>query len=510
MVWTPAEARFEQLINRTNTVSTTWMGLTMGCSQCHNHKYDPITQRDYYSMLAYFENTDEQDVPAPLPGEAEPYQKALPDYVAKRQAVIEEFHVQPRFETWQKRLRQAFQHQGEDLEWDFAVTAFRGMVDGGERFLAGGIDVLEPRLRDILLDYFVANPGPDISNKDKPAQEELKKAREKLTALQKALPPFSFAPAMRQMADSKPSHIHIGGDYKNVGEEVPTGTPAFLPAPVHGSRLDLARWLVSRDNPLTARVTVNRIWQELFGRGLVQTSEDFGTQGEKPSHPELLDWLASEFMDHNWSVKSIQRQILLSATYRQSSHIRPELQERDPENVLLARQSRVRLPAELVRDAALASSGLLNDEIGGHSVRPPQPAGVAELGYANSVKWKEDSGPARYRRGLYIHYQRTTPYPLLANFDAPEATVSCSRRRRSNTPLQALNLLNDPVFVEAAQALGKKHDLDTMFELALGRKPRTEERARLARYVDAQGDTPAAWTGVGRILFNLDEFMTRE
>jgi hypothetical protein len=210
----------------------------------------------------------------------------------------------------------------------------------------------------------------------------------------------------------------------------------------------------------------------------------------------------------------------MSATYRQSSKVRPELESRDPENVLLARQSRLRLPAELVRDETLSSAGLLNLRIGGPSVRPPQPAGVAELGYAGSVKWKESAGDDRYRRGLYIHYQRMTPYPMLSNFDAPEANVACSRRRRSNTPLQSLNLLNDPVYFEAAQALGSRilksastefaARLDYAFELVLSRKPNGKERERLRQYFDQQTDERAGWTGISRVLLNLDEFLTRE
>jgi hypothetical protein len=255
---------------------------------------------------------------------------------------------------------------------------------------------------------------------------------------------------------------------------------------------------------------VNHIWLHLFKRGLVPTVDNFGSAGEAPSHPELLDWLAGEFVRGGWSTKALQKKIVMSATYRQSSKSRPELDQKDPENTLLARQSRVRLPAELLRDQALAVSGLLNPAIGGRSIRPPQPAGVAELGYANSVKWKEDTGPERYRRGLYIHYQRTTPYPLLSNFDAPDSTIACSRRRRSNTPLQALNLLNDPVFHEAAEALAKRGaslGVEGMFEAVLARKTNPAELGRLARYVDEQqGD----WTGLARVLLNLDEFMTRE
>jgi len=175
------------------------------------------------------------------------------------------------------------------------------------------------------------------------------------------------------------------------------------------TRLDLAEWLVSPENPLTARVAVNRFWQELFGQGLVKTSEDFGTQGDRPSNPELLDWLAADFRDNGWGVKRLIKTIVMSSAYRQSSDVRKDLLTRDPDNKLIARQSRLRLPAEAVRDAALSASGLLWDEIGGPSVRPPQPKGVAELGYANSVKWAESPGRERYRRGLYIHFQRTTP-----------------------------------------------------------------------------------------------------
>jgi hypothetical protein len=305
----------------------------------------------------------------------------------------------------------------------------------------------------------------------------------------------------------------------------------------------LARWIVSRENPLTARVAVNRIWQELFGRGIVRTSEDFGTQGEKPSHPELLDWLAGEFMERGWSMKSIDRLIVTSATYRQSSKIRKDLQSKDPDNVLMARQSRLRLPAEMIRDEALSAADLLNPAIGGPSVRPPQPAGVSELTYGSGLKWKETQGADRYRRGLYIHFQRTSPYPQLVNFDAPDSRISCTRRRRSNTPLQALNLLNDSVFLEAAQGMAERTLLEApadfqsrlsyAFELALGRKPNAHELEDLAKYFDEQKmifekdeksialvapHTPegvtrldmAGWVGLSRVLMNLDEFITRE
>jgi hypothetical protein len=275
---------------------------------------------------------------------------------------------------------------------------------------------------------------------------------------------------------------------------------------------------MSPENPLVARVAVNRLWQEMFGHGIVVSSEDFGTQGDKPSHPELLDYLASEFRDGGWSTKRILRQIALSATYQQASDARPDLETKDPANLLLARQSRVRLPAESIRDEALAASGLLNDAIGGPSIKPPQPAGVVELGYGRAnAKYAESPGKLKYRRGLYIHYQRTTPYPFLVNFDEPDSDMACPRRRLSNTPLQSLNLLNDPVFVEAAGALAKRVEeqapggtfndrLNYAFELCLGRKPTAREKDRLATYFDKQQD----WTGISRVLLNLDEFITRE
>jgi hypothetical protein len=314
---------------------------------------------------------------------------------------------------------------------------------------------------------------------------------------------------------------------------------------------------------------MNRVWQQLFGRGLVGTPEDFGTQGEAPSHPPLLDWLASEFMLPTlemipppvsgqpagyrgpWSLKRMLKIITCSATYRQQSQPRPELVDRDPKNVWLARQNRVRFEAEIVRDAALAASGLLVRSVGGPSVRPPQPAGVSDLTYAGSARWTESTGSERYRRGLYTWFQRTSPYPMLMTFDAPESNVSCTRRERSNTPLQSLTLLNDPVFFECARSLGQSawqsaagspdEVLTLLYRRALAREPSPEERQTAAslwtRFQDqlrkhpeqippllaaaAAAEAPDAGvvdeslgqaTAVlmARLILNLDEFITRE
>lgn len=504
------EARFEQIINRTNTVSTTWLGLTTGCAQCHNHKFDPISQKEYYSLYAFFDHAEEQDIDAPMPGEKPPSD----DYYARRQEIYEQYWIRELQPPWERSLREAYNHPGQSGEWDFTLTDFTSSIDRPHELLTDDPEKRSPRDRDRLTMWFLSRIGADYS-KDRATAGALREAREKLEALAAALPPYSQAQAMHTDPSVPPTRLRVGGDYKTFGVEVAPGTLAILP-PLNATsptRLDLARWLVSKENPLTARVTVNRIWQEFFGRGIVFTSEDFGTQGDRPSHPELLDFLASEFRDNGWSMKRIEKMIVMSATYRQSSKARPELETKDPENVLLARQSRVRLPAELIRDQALAASGLLNPEIGGRSVRPPQPKGVAELGYANSVKWRESTGADKYRRGLYIHYQRTTPYPQMSNFDEPDSNVSCTRRRRSDTPLQALNLLNDPVFFEAAEALaarmqkeGGADPLAYAFELCVARPPSKTERARIEQFRAQGGD----WVGVSRILLNLDELITRE
>ena len=535
------EARFEQIVNRTNTVATTWLGLTVGCAQCHNHKFDPISHKDYYSMFAFFESAEEKMIDAPLPGELGPHLQAMPDYRTKREQIMTEYKIRDLFDKWEGRMREAFVNQGKDLEWDFAVTSFRAMVDGGDKLLKEDRTKRSQRDQERLIEYFLSNNGPEFSQ-DKAVAESLKTARQKLNELTSTLPRFTQAAVVSLDPEMPPSRMHIGGDYKNTGDVVEPNTPSALPAlnAPKRDRAALANWIVSRTNPLTARVAVNRMWQEFFGTGIVRTSEDFGTQGEAPSHPALLDWLATEFMDRGWSVKQMHRLIVTSAVYRQSSAARKELESRDPENRLLARQSRVRLPAELLRDSALNASGLLNDAVGGPSVKPPQPPGVAELGYGNSVKWVESKGTDRYRRGLYIHYQRTTPYPLLSNFDAPDSNVTCSRRRRSDTPLQSLNLLNDPVFFEAAQGLAvrtlKESTDDRVgfaFEAVLGRSPKPRERDRLSSYYDselafyrkdakaAESMLPveienstqaerAALVALSRVLLNLDEFITRE
>jgi len=337
------------------------------------------------------------------------------------------------------------------------------------------------------------------------------------------------------------------GDFLKPLESVTPGVLAFLNSPPEGEidRLALARWLVDRESPTTARAFVNRVWQAYFGIGLVRTSEDLGIQGEPPSHPELLDWLAVEFMDNGWSLKQLHRLIVSSSTYQQSSHVTPELVARDPYNRLLARGPRFRVDAEIVRDIALAASGLLNPKVGGPSVYPPAPEFlfVPPTSYGPKA-WNTSTGPDQFRRAMYTFRFRSIPYPVLLTFDAPNADFSCVRRTRSNTPSQALAMLNEPVFMHCAQALASltlseggssdQQRLDYAFRRCLTRSPRPEESAELIAFLDRQtrrfsrGDADptqlasgvddstkpparvAAWTTLSRVLLNLDETITKE
>ena len=460
--------RVESVIDRVNTTATVWLGLTVACAQCHNHKFDPVAQKEYYRFFAFFNNCDEPEM---------------------------------RLGTPEDEAR-------------------------GRR-----IDQLEAELQP-----FASNPD----------DEAIKAKRAELARLRKQEKGVVTTLVIEEHRGTpRETHVFTKGDFTRPGVPVTPGVPSVLPAmhAEHPTRLDLARWLTSEENPLTARVTMNRVWQQYFGRGIVETENDFGTQGAPPTHPELLDWLATEFINHKWSLKAMHRLIVTSAAYRQSSSARPELASIDPTNKLLARQSRVRLESEIVRDVALAASGLLSKKIGGPSVFPPQPEGVTSVGQVKH-DWKVSTGEDRYRRGMYTFTFRNSLHPLLASFDAPDATTACTRRLRSNTPLQALTLLNDEAFVEFAQALAARvlkegpHDdaarLDYAFRLCTGREPSDGERKTLAtllgRQVESLASAPdeakaiagkkcppdaepprfAAWVIVSRVLLNLDETITRE
>ena len=374
---------------------------------------------------------------------------------------------------------------------------------------------------------------------------ELASERREIEKLRAELPKYPTTLVLRERSPdhTRATHRHHRGEFLQPKEEVTPGVPAFLPplpADAPPNRLGLAEWLVSPDNPLTPRVIMNRHWEAFFGRGLVRTTEDFGFQGELPTQPELLDWLALEFIRQDWSQKKMHKLLVMSATYQQASRVTPELLERDPQNLLLARGPRFRVEAELVRDAALAASGLFSEKLGGPSVYPPQPPGVTTEGAYGELKWTVSDGPDRYRRGLYTFAKRTAPYAMTAAFDGPSGEACLARRDRSNTPLQALTLLNDEVFVECARALGKAALLqagseeavaDVMFRRCLTRPPSMGEREKLVQFYKTQlarfasgelqaaditgtaegkqSNEQAAWTAVARVLLNLDESISK-
>lgn len=374
---------------------------------------------------------------------------------------------------------------------------------------------------------------------------EITRLKEEKTTLERKVPQ---AMVMEERPTSRPTHMFVRGQYKNKGERVSTGTPAVLPPPPAGApanRLGLAQWILSPDNPLTARVVMNRLWQQYFGTGIVKTAEDFGIRSELPSHPELLDWLAVEFRECGWNLKKMHKAIVLSATYRQSSQVTPDLRERDPENRLLARGPRLRLTAEMIRDQALAASGLLFEKIGGPSVKPYQPPGLWRA-VAGGGEWKEDKGQDKYRRALYTYWKRGVPYPSFITFDAAKRETCTVSRPLTTTPLQALVLLNDPVYVEAAKMLGVRmlkeggktdeSKITLGFKLVVSRKPTQAEidivkayleSERLAFKADAKaakdllgvGEAKvdekfdpaeaAAWTQVGSTILNMDAALRR-
>ncbi len=379
----------------------------------------------------------------------------------------------------------------------------------------------------------------------------MKSLRDQVAALEKSKPKIPTLPVMVELPEKerRVTRVLHKGNFLDPGEIVRPAVPQALhpyPPGAPANRLGLARWLIDPQNPLTARVAVNRYWAQILGTGLVETEEDFGTQGEPPSHPELLDWLAVRFRESGWNTKALLRLIVTSATYRQTSKAAPELLEQDPRNRWLARAPRVRLEAEMVRDQALACSGLLCRKLGGPSVFPFQPAGLWQAAFNGERTWSTSQGQDRYRRGLYTFWRRTVPYPSMATFDAPSREICAIKRPRTNTPLQSFVTLNDPVYVEAAQALARRivreggKDVVSRaqygLELCLCRPARPEQieplvslyTAEYERYRKDQtgavalateplGPLPpgmepaelAAWTTVANVLLNLDGVLTK-
>lgn len=476
----PEQYRIDSVFDRVATTGTVWLGLSIGCAQCHDHKFDPILHREYYQFFAFFNNQDEPNLTV-YPPELD-----VPALTAERK------HLEA-------SLRTFVDNASTELEaWESQLDA-ESKKSLSKDILKSLSTERSKRNTQQLLDLFSVGPG--ATNVD------FLKQREYLSRIEEMLASGVSTMVMKERPSPRKTTVFIKGDFTRPDEEVTCGTPGVLP-PLGGkkdrvTRLDLARWIVAADNPLTSRVIVNRVWQQYFGRGLVETENDFGLQGTSPSHPELLDWLAIDFVEQGWSLKELHRRIVTSHTYRQDSGERLDLTTKDPGNYLLARQRRLRLDAEIVRDVALSASGLLSSKLGGPPVYPPIPNGVMGQGQVNR-EWKVSIGEDRYRRGLYTFVYRATPPPSLNVFDAPDGQSSCTRRNRSNTPLQALTLMNDSNFFEFATALSniiQRDGIEVAFRRCTSRPPKPAELKVLA-------DLPPL--NAARVLLNLDETYTRE
>lgn len=699
--------RCEAVVDRVSTTGTVFLGLTVGCAQCHSHKFDPITQREFYELFAVFNQCDEPNLDLPTEQQAQQRTKLTKD-LADAKAALKKYESEKSggnaagaglaaFQQWKAQHERVWTvislqrvtalgmtrferledeswlvkdpeiHETYTLEFESPVDDLRslrlealthdsihnrgpGLTDHGNFTLneatletAGGTFIpitradadhaqkggeaknaidgddttfwainatpdkqhsdreiqftLNPdqpikagtKLRLRLLQTYsntpyligrfrlsaTSAPGPYLQipllvrrkweqakkwddkkfsaeietelGKFDPQRRKLTDAVNKFAAKLKSLNGrIDKTMVVRRKSEPRKTYIHIRGDFLRHGAEVQPAVPGVLHPLPEGvetpNRLQFAEWLMDPANPLTPRVTVNRFWQRFFGLGLVETENDFGTQGSPPSHPKLLDWLASEFIREGWSMKRFHRLIVCSHTYRQSSALRPDLLQKDPRNRLLARQSRIRLEAEAIRDVGLASADLLYPKFGGPGVYPPQPGGIDLLTQVKK-KWDTETGPDRYRRALYTYLWRSNLYPFFPTFDAPGATMACTRRARSNTPLQALTLANDEAFVEMAQALARRiltegpaYDegrLRFAWEVCFSREPGDQELSVMAKFVQQQRDAltdegdakaiagsqlvpgvspneQAAWTMTARVLLNLDEFITRE
>jgi len=485
----PEEYRVKYAVDRVNTTASVWLGLTLQCTECHDHKYDPFTQKEFYQLFAFFDQVPGNTLHR---GFFAPPSKPVPS------------------------LSQA----NKLAKLDHRITTITAQLDG-------------------------SNAG---------LESEQKKLIQERASLQKQRKVIEKAfPRLRIMQDAPkriPTYILVRGDFRRRGGQVQPGVPAILPPfPTATSpRLALASWLVDPKNPLPARVTVNRFWAMIFGAGIVRTPNDFGSRGDWPTHQELLDWLAVEFIESGWDVKHLLKLIVTSSTYRQSSAVGPDLLKRDPTNRLLARGPRFRLPAEMVRDNALFVSGMLHEEIGGRSIKPYQPAGLwREMSYGQGKKYVQDHGPSLYRRGVYMFWKRSILNPSYSIFDAPTREDCEVQRSRTNTALHALVLLNDVTFVEAARVFAERiitqggrltdERVDYAYGRALSRRPSKKEHALLAdifkdmlehyrkhpdaaKQVVTAGEWPAtkgvdpvehaAWTSVAQVILNLDETITKE
>jgi tetratricopeptide (TPR) repeat protein len=572
------EVYVRNVVDRVDTLGTVFLGLTVGCARCHDHKYDPLTQKDYYALFAYFNSLDA----SPLDGNSARYapiaRVAPPEQLAQLETLQKEI----------ERLQQAIRKLVAEHPYQFTASETPSYAAASIASAAGrtayhsthGYDQLadwlevqkilgaaglppaitplitlaadkrSPAQTKQLRDYFVENRFAPTRQVLRGLQAELRAAESAYQKADQAIPTTLIS---QELANPRPSYILNRGEYDQRKDQVERAPPRFLPplpANVPNNRLGFAYWLVSPNQPLTSRVAVNQFWQSIFGTGLVRTADDFGTQGEPPTHPELLDWLAVEFRESGWNVKQLLKLIVTSSTYRQSARCTPEKLARDPSNRFLSRGPRFRLDGEALRDQALFISGLLVEKIGGPSVKPPQPAGLWEaVGYtsSNTARFTPDTGRDKvHRRSLYTFWKRTAPPPQMSVTDAPSREACVVRRERTNTPLQALLLMNEDQFVEAARYFAETTlkstppdadaRLTAMFQRATLRSPRAGELAELRSLLDQEwarfrtlpdrakqliaiGETKpdpkldpselAAYTLVGNVLLNLDEVLNK-
>ena len=476
----PEETRVENVFDRVETLGTVWLGLTLTCSRCHDHKFDPITQKEYYQFYDYFNQTSEEGLNHT--GRVEPVLDLSPPI---EQAKLREYRM-----FLDKLGKEMEQYESELFPHEEGQTP----ADSPNAIHLNGDDAyaltIKPSKRNSYLTGLLSTTfkpvNPEYSNR----LDQLKKAKDdhnrQLNANLRVM-------VMDQLDNKRQSYILDRGIYNKQLEKVSMDVPAVLPSLPEGApanRLTLAEWVVSPEHPLTARVTVNRFWQSLFGVGLVKTPEDFGVQGAKPSHPQLLDWLAVSFVENGWNVKELLKSIMMSATYRQKSKVSPELLEKDPENRFLARAPRYRLPSWMIRDQALYLSGLLNDSIGGPSVKPYQPEGVWEEATFGFKKYVQDHGSDLYRRTLYTFWRRIVGPTML--FDNSARQVCSVDHKLTNTPSHALTTLNDVTYVEAARVMAERimlekekpeERLDLAFRMATARSPNLAEKAILMQRI---------------------------
>ena len=533
----PEETRVENVFDRVETTSTVWLGLTMACTKCHDHKFDPLTMRDYYGLYDLFNQTSEEGRGgggrtggiAPVISFEKPEDAAN---LAAKQKLVETLGLA--VDAYEDRRFP--RDKGKTAAESETAGALSGNLLAAlkQKGQQRGVDFL-----DEMLSVFKAEEA--YVKLLKPLRAAVKDRDQTSAAIPRVM-------VMDTIAKPRDTFILVKGIYdKPTTDKVTAAVPASLPglAPdAPKNRLGLAQWLVARENPLTARVTVNRFWQAFFGIGLVKTAEDFGVQGEKPVHQPLLDWLSVTFMESGWNVKELHKLMVMSQTYRQSSRVSQQLLEKDPENRLLARAPRYRLPSWMIRDSALHASGLLKEKLGGPPVKGYQPEGIWEEATFGKITYKQDSGEALHRRTLYTFWRRIVGPTML--FDNPARQYCSVNVSRTNTPLHALITMNDVTYVEAARALAQrvmlaeKDDaarLNMVFSLVVSREPKSQEKALLlprlatlqqqyakepgaAEKLLKTGESPrdstlepaahAAWSAICLLVLNMDEALTKE